>query len=66
MSAIMDANVTSFISAMVMFFLGSGPVKGFAVTLAIGILCSLFTAITVTRAVVQILYGNRRVDRLSI
>ncbi|MFO1140712.1 MAG: protein translocase subunit SecD [Paracoccus sp. (in: a-proteobacteria)] len=52
MSAIIDANVTSFISAMVMFFLGSGPVKGFAVTLTIGIATSVFTAIFLTRLMI--------------
>ena len=65
-ATIIDAHVTTLIVAIILFAVGTGPVKGFAVTLAIGILCSLFTAITVTRAVVQILYGNRRVDRLSI
>ena len=52
MSAIIDANVTTFISAMVMFFLGSGPVKGFAVTLTIGIATSVFTAIFLTRLMI--------------
>ena len=50
--AIIDANVTTFISAMVMFFLGSGPVKGFAVTLTIGIATSVFTAIFLTRLMI--------------
>lgn len=52
MSAIIDANVTSFIAAMVMFFLGSGPVKGFAVTLTIGLVTSVFTAIYLTRLMI--------------
>lgn len=52
MSAIIDANVTSFIAAMVMFFLGSGPVKGFAVTLTIGLVSSVFTAIFLTRLMI--------------
>ncbi|MDT1064477.1 protein translocase subunit SecD [Paracoccus sp. CPCC 101403] len=52
MSAIIDANVTSFIAAMVMFFLGSGPVKGFAVTLTIGLVTSVFTAIFLTRLMI--------------
>ena len=52
MSAIIDANVTSFIAAMVMFFLGSGPVKGFAVTLTIGLVTSVFTAIFLTRLLI--------------
>ncbi|UXU74525.1 MULTISPECIES: protein translocase subunit SecD [unclassified Paracoccus (in: a-proteobacteria)] len=52
MSAIIDANVTTFIAAMVMFFLGSGPVKGFAVTLTIGLVTSVFTAIYLTRLLI--------------
>lgn len=52
MSAIIDANVTTFIAALVMFFLGSGPVKGFAVTLTIGIVTSVFTAIYLTRLMI--------------
>lgn len=52
MSAIIDANVTTFIAAMVMFFLGSGPVKGFAVTLTIGLVTSVFTAIFLTRLLI--------------
>jgi preprotein translocase subunit SecD len=65
-ATIIDAHVTTLIVALILFAVGSGPVKGFAVTLSIGILCSLFTAITVTRAVVQIIYGGRRVTKLSI
>ncbi|MBH1970584.1 protein translocase subunit SecD [Moraxellaceae bacterium AER2_44_116] len=65
-ATIIDAHVTTLIVALILFAVGSGPVKGFAVTLSIGIICSLFTAITVTRAVVQIIYGNRRVTKLSI
>ena len=52
MSAIIDANVTTFIAALVMFFLGSGPVKGFAVTLTIGLVTSVFTAIFLTRLMI--------------
>jgi len=64
---IIDAHVTTLLVAIILFAVGSGPIKGFAVTLAIGILCSLFTAITVTRAVVQLIYGGkRRVEKLSI
>lgn len=65
-TTILDANLTTLIVAFILFAVGTGPVKGFAVTLSIGILCSMFTAITVTRAVVQIIYGNRRVTKLSI
>ena len=63
---IIDAHVTTLIVSVILFAVGTGPIKGFAVTLSIGILCSLFSALTVTRAVVQIIYGGRRVDRLSI
>ncbi|HMY82470.1 MAG TPA: protein translocase subunit SecD [Agitococcus sp.] len=65
-TTILDANITTLIVAFILFAVGTGPVKGFAVTLSIGIMCSMFTAITVTRAVVQIIYGNRRVAKLSI
>jgi preprotein translocase subunit SecD len=59
-STILDANVTTFIAAVVLFSIGSGPVRGFAVTLAIGILTSMFTAIIGTRAVVNLIYGPKR------
>lgn len=65
-STILDANVTTFIAAIVLFSIGSGPVRGFAVTLAIGILTSMFTAIIGTRAVVNLIYGAKRVQRLAI
>ena len=65
-STILDANVTTFIAAIVLFSIGSGPVRGFAVTLAIGILTSMFTAIIGTRSVVNLVYGAKRVDKLSI
>ncbi|MEM7252941.1 MAG: protein translocase subunit SecD [Pseudomonadota bacterium] len=63
---ILDANVTTLIAAIVLFGFGTGPVKGFAITLAIGILTSMFTAIVGTRAVVNLIYGGRRVRALSI
>lgn len=63
---ILDANLTTLIVAIILFAIGTGPIKGFAVTLAIGIVTSMFTAITVTRAIVQLVYGRRRVTRLSI
>jgi preprotein translocase subunit SecD len=64
---IIDAHVTTLIVAFILFAVGSGPIKGFAVTLSIGIICSLFTAITVTRGLVQLIYGNRgHVEKLSI
>ena len=65
-STILDANITTFIAAVVLFSIGSGPVRGFAVTLAIGILTSMFTAIIGTRAVINLVYGAKRVERLSI
>ncbi len=65
-STITDANVTTLLAAIVLFTLGTGPVKGFAITLCIGILTSMFTAIVGTRAVVNLLYGNRDVKKLSI
>lgn len=65
-STIADANVTTLIAAIVLFSLGTGPVKGFAVTLSIGILTSMFTSIIGTRAVVNWLYGNKNIDKISI
>jgi preprotein translocase subunit SecD len=53
MSAIIDSNVTAVIAAVILFFLGSGPIRGFAVTLSIGVMISMFTAVTVTRALVD-------------
>lgn len=63
---IVDSNVTTLIVAVILYAVGTGPVKGFAVTLIIGILISMFTAITVTRAVVNLIYGGRSVKKLSI
>ncbi len=65
-ATIADANITTFIAAIVLFALGAGPVKGFAVTLSIGIAASMFTAIMVTRALANAIYGGRRVKTLSI
>ncbi|MDJ0739813.1 MAG: protein translocase subunit SecD [Gammaproteobacteria bacterium] len=65
-STILDANITTFIAAVVLFSIGSGPVRGFAVTLAIGILTSMFTAIIGTRAVVNLIYGAKRIEKLAI
>ena len=65
-STITDANVTTLLAAIVLFSLGTGPIKGFAITLCIGILTSMFTAIVGTRAVVNALYGNRDIKKLSI
>lgn len=65
-STIVDANLTTFLVAMVLFTVGTGPVKGFAVTLMVGIVTSMFSAIMVTRAIVNLMYGGRRVSSLSI
>ncbi len=63
---IADANITTLIAAFVLFVVGTGPIKGFAVTLSIGIMTSMFTAIMVSRAVVNYLYGGKRIKELSI
>jgi preprotein translocase subunit SecD len=65
-STIIDANVTTLIAAVVLFSFGTGPIKGFAVTLAIGIITSMFTAIIGTRAVINWIYGRKRVQSLAI
>lgn len=66
LSTIADANVTTLIAAVVLFAFGTGPVKGFAVTLSIGIVSSMFTAIFGTRVVVNAIYGSRRGAKLAI
>jgi len=65
-STIADANVTTLIAAFVLFGIGTGPVAGFAVTLLIGILTSMFTAIVGTRAVINLIYGGKSIKSLSI
>jgi preprotein translocase subunit SecD len=65
-ATILDSHFTNFVVAVVLFAFGTGTIKGFAVTLIIGILSSMFTAITGTRMVINWIYGNRRVDKLSI
>jgi preprotein translocase subunit SecD len=65
-STIADANITTLIAAVVLFGFGTGPIKGFAVTLSLGILTSMFTAILGTRAVVNLLFGGRRLSKLSV
>ena len=65
-STIADANITTLIAAIVLYAFGTGAIKGFAITLAIGIVSSMLTAIMVTRAIVNTAYGNRRVNKLSI
>ncbi|MEM7544741.1 MAG: protein translocase subunit SecD [Pseudomonadota bacterium] len=66
LSAIVDANVTTFIAALILFSMGAGPVRGFAVTLGVGILTSVFTAFMVTRLFVSVWYGARRPKTLEI
>ncbi|MFT6261552.1 MAG: preprotein translocase subunit SecD [Crocinitomicaceae bacterium] len=63
---IFDANITTLIVAIILFAVGTGPIKGFAVTLSIGIITSMFTAIVLTRAIVNLVYGGRRLERISI
>ena len=63
---ILDANITTFFIAIICFAMGTGPIKGFAVTLAIGIVTSVFTAVTVTRALVNLTHGGRNLKQLSI
>jgi len=66
LSTIADANVTTLLAAIVLFTFGTGPIKGFAVTLSIGILCSMFTAILVTRALINLYYGRKQAPSLAI
>lgn len=65
-ATILDANVTTLIAAVILFAMGTGPVKGFAVTLSVGILTSMFTALLVTRALVNLVYGGRTLKKLMI
>jgi preprotein translocase subunit SecD len=65
-TTILDANITTLLAAVILFAMGTGPVKGFAITLSVGILTSMFTAILVTRALVNLTYGNRQLKKLSI
>ena len=63
---IFDANVTTLIAALILYVIGTGPVKGFAITLSIGIVTSMFTAIMCTRAMINLVYGNKNVKELKI
>jgi len=63
---IFDANVTTLIAALILYIIGTGPVKGFAITLSIGIVTSMFTAIMCTRAMVNLIYGNKNLKELKI
>jgi preprotein translocase subunit SecD len=64
--SILDANITTLIVALILFLIGSGPVQGFAVTLSIGILTSMFTSIVMTRGLVNLVVGGRRIEKLWI
>ncbi|MGD9391143.1 MAG: protein translocase subunit SecD [Thioalkalispiraceae bacterium] len=66
LSTIADANITTLIAAVVLYIFGTGPIKGFAITLSIGILTSMFTAIMGTRAIINLAVGGRRIKKLSI
>lgn len=65
-STIIDANLTTLIAALVLFNFGTGPIQGFAITLSIGIATSMVTAIFVSRILVNLIYGGRRLDKLAI
>ena len=65
-TTIFDANITTLLAAVILFAMGTGPVKGFAITLSVGIVTSMFTAIMVTRALVNLTYGGRTLNKLSI
>ncbi|MBP6583242.1 MAG: protein translocase subunit SecD [Chromatiaceae bacterium] len=66
LSAIIDGNVTTLIAAVVLFSFGTGPIKGFAVTLTVGLIASMFTAITCSRAMINWIWGGRRLQRLPV
>lgn len=66
LSTIADANITTLIAAIVLYIFGTGPIKGFAITLSIGILTSMFTAIMGTRAIINLAVGGRKIKKLSI
>jgi preprotein translocase subunit SecD len=65
-SSIADANITTLIAGLVLFAFGTGPIKGFAVTLSLGILTSMFTAIVGTRALVNLVFGGRKLQSLPV
>jgi preprotein translocase subunit SecD len=65
-TTILDANLTTLLVAVILYSIGTGPVKGFAITLSIGILTSMFTAIMCTRAIINLVYGGRNVKTLAI
>jgi len=66
-STILDSNVTTLIAGMALFWLGSGPVRGFAVVLCLGILTSMFSAVVVSRGIVNLTYGRKaKLEKVSI
>ncbi|MCO4757558.1 MAG: protein translocase subunit SecD [Oceanospirillaceae bacterium] len=65
-TTIFDANITTLLAAIILFAMGTGPVKGFAITLSVGIVTSMFTAIIVSRSLVNLTYGGRQLKKLSI
>lgn len=65
-STILDANITTFIAGLILFAVGTGPIKGFSITLMIGIATSMFTAILVTRVIVNAVWGGRKLNKLAI
>jgi preprotein translocase subunit SecD len=65
-STIIDANITTLIAALILFAVGAGPIKGFAVTLSIGIITSMFTAVIGTRTIVNAVWGGKRLEKISI
>ena len=66
LSSIIDANITTFITATILFVMGSGPVRGFAITLGLGIVTSVFTALFVTRAIISIWFARRRPKKIEV
>ncbi len=66
LSAILDANITTFITAVILFAIGSGPVRGFAITLGLGLITSVFTAIYVTRLLIVMWFERRRPKTIEV
>ncbi len=66
LSSIADANITTLIAAIVLFVFGTGPIRGFAITLSLGIMTSMFTAIVGTRSVVNLVFGGRKIAEVPV
>ena len=66
LSSIADANITTLIAAVVLFGVGTGPIKGFAITLMLGIITSMFTAIVGTRSIVNLVFGGRKLTSIPV